>query len=138
MSFQSIFPKWGDFPKVADVQGSEVIGTLVNAPLSVHTEGVLVLPMETVKASKGTGVVTSVPSDSPDDYATVMDLAKKAEYYGIKKEWASLDIVPIINTPSYGDIAARYLVETMKINSPKDAKQLAEAKDLAYKEGFCQ
>ena len=26
----------------------------------------------------------------------------------------------------------------MKINSPKDAKQLAEAKDLAYKEGFYQ
>ncbi|KAK0934462.1 cytosolic leucyl tRNA synthetase, partial [Friedmanniomyces endolithicus] len=26
----------------------------------------------------------------------------------------------------------------MKISSPKDAKQLAEAKDLAYKEGFYQ
>ena len=48
-----------------------MVGTLVNAPLSVHKEGVRILPMESVKASKGTGVVTSVPSDSPDDYATV-------------------------------------------------------------------
>ena len=136
MAFQSIFPKWAVFPKVAELQGSDVVGTLVNAPLSVHKEGVRILPMESVKASKGTGVVTSVPSDSPDDYATVMDLAKKAEYYKIKREWAELDILPIIETPSYGNLTAKYLVESMKINSPKDAKQLAEAKDLAYKEGF--
>ncbi|OQO12956.1 hypothetical protein B0A48_02420 [Cryoendolithus antarcticus] len=136
MAFQNIFPKWGEFPKVAELQGSEVVGTLVNAPLSIHKEGVRILPMESVKASKGTGVVTSVPSDSPDDYATMMDLAKKADYYKIKKEWAELEILPIIETPSYGNLTAKFLVESMKINSPKDAKQLAEAKDLAYKEGF--
>jgi leucyl-tRNA synthetase len=136
MAFQGIFPRWGVFPKVAELQGSDVIGTLVNAPLSVHKDGVRILPMDSVKATKGTGVVTSVPSDSPDDYATVMDLAKKAEFYKIKKEWAELPILPIIETPSYGNLTAKYLVESMKINSPKDAKQLAEAKDLAYKEGF--
>ena len=136
MAYQGIFPKWGSFPKIADLSGSDVIGTLVDAPLSVHKEGVRILPMESVKETKGTGVVTCVPSDSPDDYATVLDLAKKAEYYGIKKEWAELEIVPVIETPSYGNLTAKFLVESMKINSPKDVKQLAEAKDLAYKEGF--
>lgn len=136
MSYQSIFAKWGEFPKVAELQGSDVIGTLVHAPLSVHKEGVYILPMESVKASKGTGVVSCVPSDSPDDYATTMDLIKKADYYKIKKEWIEFDILPIIETPSYGNLTAKFLVESMKINSPKDAKQLAEAKDLAYKEGF--
>ena len=136
MAFQGIFPNWGEFPKVAELQGADVVGTLVNAPLSVHKEGVRILPMESVKATKGTGVVTCVPSDSPDDYATIMDLAKKAEYYKIKREWAELEIVPLIETPSYGNLTAKYLVESMTINSPKDAKQLAEAKDLAYKEGF--
>ncbi|KAK5174951.1 cytosolic leucyl tRNA synthetase [Saxophila tyrrhenica] len=136
MAFQSIFPTWGVFPKVAELQGSDVIGTLVHAPLSVHTKGIRILPMESVKATKGTGVVTSVPSDSPDDYATMLDLTKKAEYYKIKREWAELDILPIIETPSYGNLTAKHLVEKMKINSPKDAKQLAEAKDLAYKEGY--
>jgi leucyl-tRNA synthetase len=49
---------------VPEVQGWQLIGTVVNAPLSFHKQ-VRVLPMETVLATKGTGVVTSVPSDSP-------------------------------------------------------------------------
>lgn len=135
MAFQGIFPKWGVFPRIADLQGSDVVGTIVDAPLSIHKH-IRILPMESVKPTKGTGVVSCVPSDSPDDYATIMDLAKKAEYYGIKKEWAELEILPLIETPSYGNLTAKFLVESMKINSPKDTKQLAEAKDLAYKEGF--
>lgn len=136
MAFQNIMPRWGEVEKIADLKGSDVVGTLIDAPLSVHIEGIRILPMETVKASKGTGVVTCVPSDSPDDYATIIDLMKKPEFYNIKKEWAELEIIPIIETPSYGDLTAKKLVETMKINSPKDVKQLADAKDLAYKEGF--
>ncbi|KAJ9649428.1 cytosolic leucyl tRNA synthetase [Coniosporium tulheliwenetii] len=136
MAFQGIFPNWGEFPQVAELQGSDVVGTLVNAPLSVHKDGVRVLPMESVKPTKGTGVVTSVPSDSPDDYATITDLAKKADYYGIKKEWAELEIIPIIETSSYGNLTAPFLVKEHKINSPKDATQLALAKDLAYRAGF--
>lgn len=119
-----------------ELPGSAFVGTLVQAPLSVHTDGVRILPMETVSATKGTGVVTSVPSDSPDDYATMRELAKKAEYYGIQKEWAELGMPPIIETPAYGNLTAKYLVEKMKIQSPKDVTALAEAKDLAYKEGF--
>ncbi|KAL9599799.1 MAG: hypothetical protein Q9219_003585 [cf. Caloplaca sp. 3 TL-2023] len=143
MAFQGIFFKNRDFPKdaselnpVAELMGAAVVGTLVNAPLSVHKDGIRILPMDSVSATKGTGVVTSVPSDSPDDFATVTDLGKKADYYGIKKEWAELDIVPIVETPSYGNLTAPFLVKKMKINSPKDTKQLAEAKDLAYKEGY--
>ncbi len=143
MAFQGTFFKSDHFPskieelpKVAELPGSAFVGTLAVAPLSIHEQGVRILPMESVVATKGTGVVTSVPSDSPDDYATVTDLAKKAEYYGIKREWAELEIPPIIETPSYGNLTAKFLVEKMKINSPKDAKQLAEAKDLAYKEGY--
>ncbi|KAL8335502.1 hypothetical protein RB598_009606 [Gaeumannomyces tritici] len=138
MAFQSLLNKDMTVPeKVAELVGSDMVGTLVNAPLSIHKQ-VRILPMETVKETKGTGVVTSVPSDSPDDYATVMDLAKKADYYGIKKEWAELEIIPIIDTPSYGDLCAKFLVEKLKIASPKDVKPLTEAKELAYKEGFYQ
>jgi leucyl-tRNA synthetase len=143
MAFQGTFFDSEHFPRdqselrpVVELAGSAFIGTLVNAPLSVHKDGVRILPMDTVLATKGTGVVTSVPSDSPDDYATVMDLAKKADYYGIKKEWAELEIPPIIETPNYGNLTAPTLVKKMKINSPKDAAQLAEAKDIAYTEGF--
>ncbi|KAI0516787.1 leucyl-tRNA synthetase [Xylaria bambusicola] len=133
MAFQGISSPWGEYHQVVGLKGSDVIGTLVHAPLSVH-EKVRILPMATVKPTKGTGVVTCVPSDSPDDYATTLELKKKPEFYGIQKEWLPEDILPIIKTPS-SDLIAKHLYETMKINSPKDQK-LAEAKDIAYKEGF--
>jgi leucyl-tRNA synthetase len=80
--------------------------------------------------------VTSVPSDSPDDFATLTDLKKKPEFYKIEAAWVAHDPVPVINTPTYGDLTAPALVKQLKIQSQKDAKQLAEAKELAYKEGF--
>lgn len=138
MAFQGIFAKDGECEKVADLPGSACIGTLVNAPLSVHKSGVRILPMDTILPTKGTGVVTSVPSDSPDDFITLQQLAKKAEYYGIQKEWAELEIIPIIKTPSYGNLTAPFLVESLKISSSKDTKQLEQAKELAYKEGYYQ
>ncbi|KAI1818353.1 leucyl-tRNA synthetase [Poronia punctata] len=134
MAFQGVFPQWGVYEKVVSLVGSDVVGTLVNAPLSIHDKGIRILPMSTVKPTKGTGVVTCVPSDSPDDYATVMDLIKKPDFYGVQKEWVIEDILPIIQTPS-SDLIAKHLYETMKINSPKDQK-LPEAKEIAYKEGF--
>ncbi|XXG98761.1 hypothetical protein Hte_005091 [Hypoxylon texense] len=137
MSHQEIFAEEGVIKKAAEVLGSDLIGALVNAPFSFHKDGVRVLPMESILETKGTGVVTCVPSDSPDDYATIMDLAKKADYYKIKKEWAELEIYPIIQTPT-SDLLAQALVKKMKIASPKDVKQLKEAKEIAYKEGFYQ
>ncbi|GAP86405.1 putative leucyl-tRNA synthetase [Rosellinia necatrix] len=134
LAFQGYSAVWGETQKFAEFIGADLIGTLLDAPLSVH-KSVRVLPMETAQASKGTGVVTCVPSDSPDDYATVIELAKKADYYKIQKEWATLEVIPIIETPNYGKLTAPALVEKMKIVSPKDPK-LPEAKNIAYKEGF--
>lgn len=81
-----------------------------------------------------TGIIADI---GLDDFAMVTELAKKADFYGIKKEWAELEIHPIIQTPT-SDLLAPYLVKKLKIASPKDAKQLLEAKELAYKEGFYQ
>jgi leucyl-tRNA synthetase len=65
-----------------------------------------------------------------------MDLRKKAEYYKIDPAWAALDPVPVLSTPAYGEMSAPALVKQLKIASQKDVKQLAAAKELAYKEGF--
>ncbi|KAG0251005.1 cytosolic leucyl tRNA synthetase [Mortierella polycephala] len=136
MAFQNLSPSNGEIVKVADLVGHQLIGTEVKAPLSVYPS-VFILPMDGVLATKGTGVVTSVPSDSPDDYAAVMDLKKKPDYYKIKPEWiASYEPVPIINTPTYGNLAAPTICAQMKINSQKDKTQLALAKDAVYKDGF--
>ncbi|KAJ1969176.1 cytosolic leucyl tRNA synthetase [Dispira parvispora] len=123
--------------QLATIVGKDMVGTKVLAPLSQYQEGVYVLPMENVLATKGTGVVTSVPSDSPDDYATLQDLVKKPAYYHIQPEWVEpFKAIPIIQTPQYGDLTAPALCKELKINSQKDKQQLAAAKELAYKEGF--
>lgn len=135
MAYQKVLP-WGKYPAEVQLLGSDVIGTVVTAPLSVY-EKVRILPMQTLKPTKGTGVVACVPSDSPDDYATVTELRKKPEYYGIEPKWLDNEILPIIQTPS-SNLIAKDLVEKLKINSPKDTKLLEQAKEQAYKEGFYQ
>ncbi|RIA97593.1 leucine-tRNA ligase, partial [Glomus cerebriforme] len=135
MAFQGYSEERGKINQLIEIKGSALIGTKVNAPLSKY-EQVYILPMENVLATKGTGVVTSVPSDSPDDYITLMDLKRKAAYYKIDPSWANYDPIPIISTPTYGDLAAPTVCEQKKINSQKDRVQLAEAKEVVYKEGF--
>lgn len=135
MSYQGLTPKRGYYKPVVTINGKEMIGSKIEAPLAVN-KNLRVLPMETVLASKGTGVVTCVPSDSPDDYITTKDLLNKSEYYKIEKEWVCDNIIPIIKTERYGDKCAEFLVNELKIQSPKDAVQLAQAKESAYKEGF--
>lgn len=135
MAFQGVFPKSGSFTRVAEVKGSDVIGSVVAAPMSRQGD-VYVLPMDTIKETKGTGVVASVPSDSPDDYAMTVEISKKAAFYKINPEWVSLDILPIIEAPGIGNLIAPTLVKEMKISSPKDVDQLAKAKERAYKMGF--
>ncbi|GAA5814564.1 hypothetical protein MFLAVUS_008062 [Mucor flavus] len=137
MSQQKIFAST-EIIKLADIKGSPIVGTKIHAPMSVYPS-VYVLPMETVLATKGTGVVTSVPSDSPDDFATLSDLKKKPEYYNIEAAWVEgFEPIPIIETPNYGNLIAPKLCEIKKINSQKDKNQLAEAKEIAYKEAFYQ
>ncbi|KAI7849907.1 leucyl-tRNA synthetase [Circinella umbellata] len=138
MAHQKIYAQEGVINKLAEIKGADIVGTKIKAPLSTY-EHVYVLPMDNVSPTKGTGVVTSVPSDSPDDFATVNDLKKKPEYYKIKAEWiADYDPVPILETPSYGTLTALTLCKELKINSQKDVNQLAKAKELAYKESFYQ
>lgn len=135
MAFQGITKERGKVNKLASVKGERLLGTLIKAPFGHYPE-VYILPMQTVLATKGTGVVTSVPSDSPDDYINFMDLRKKAAYYNIDPQWVAHDPIAVLKTPTYGVLTAEFLVKKLKIQSPKDALPLAEAKELAYKEGF--
>lgn len=96
--------------------------------------------MLTIKEDKGTGVVTSVPSDSPDDYAALVDLKKKQpfrEKYGIKDEMVlPFDPIPIINLPDFGHLAAVTVYDKLKIQSQNDKEKLQEAKEMVYLKGF--
>lgn len=136
MCYQKLTPKRGHHEALFFINGNDLIGCKITAPLAVN-KNLRILPMETILPGKGTGVVTCVPSDSPDDYITMKDLSNKPEYYNIEKSWVDdVEIVPVIHTDKYGDLTAKTLVEQLKIQSPKDTLQLAKAKESAYKEGY--
>ena len=52
------------------------MGVPLNAPNAVH-QRIYTLPMMTISMKKGTGVVTCVPSDAPDDWMATCDLRNK-------------------------------------------------------------
>eukprot|EP01080_Neovahlkampfia_damariscottae_P009492 gene9492-1698_t len=125
---------------VSDITGSDLIGTALSAPNSLVYKTVYCLPMINVSTKKGTGIVTSVPSDSPDDYMALLDLKTKEKFrelYNVKEEWVKdFEVVPIIDIPELGDKAAVTVCEKMKIKSQKDQVELGKAKKEVYKHGF--
>lgn len=68
MSYQNLTETRGKPDLIATIDGQSLLGHAVSAPLALY-EKVYILPLLTIKMNKGTGVVTSVPSDAPDDYA---------------------------------------------------------------------
>ncbi|KAF9605934.1 hypothetical protein IFM89_021082 [Coptis chinensis] len=88
--------------------------------------------MLTIKSDKGTGILTSVPSDSPDDFMALHDLKQKPALrakYGVKDEWVlPFEVLPIINIPEFGDKSAEKVCSNLKIKSQNDKDLLAEAK----------
>lgn len=135
MKFQEI-KSINDSP-LATLKGSDLVGGRVNAPLSIH-EQVWILPLLCISANKGTGIVTSVPSNSPDDYAAMRDLIQKEalrKKYEIHESWL-LNSIPIIFTEDFGDSTAAKLYQQLGIKSQNDRDLLEKAKEIAYKEDF--
>ena len=141
MSFQDILPEFGTAKCLLTLKGSALIGCKVKAP-STKYEFIHMLPLTTISMTKGTAIVTSVPSDSPDDYAAFMDLKnpKKREFYGVKAEWVEpFELIPIIDVEIDGEerkLAAEYMCQKLKVQSQKDVEKLKEAHDVVYTAGF--
>jgi len=119
--------------------GEDLLGLPLKAPLAKY-EKVYTLPLLTISMFKGTGVVTSVPSDAPDDYVSLKALQDKPDFrskYGITDEMVlPYDIVPIISIEGYGDASAEFMCKKLKIKSPNDKAKLTKAKDETYLKGF--
>jgi leucyl-tRNA synthetase len=137
---------WQEMTKIPEkhealltITGEELIGAKLKAPLTSY-EYVYALPMMTISMDKGTGIVTSVPSDAPDDWATLRDIQKKQplrEKFKIKDEWVMpYEPVPIIDVPGYGNLSALKACEEFKVTSQNDKDQLTKAKDTVYLKGF--
>uniref|UniRef100_A0A383W6K7 leucine--tRNA ligase n=1 Tax=Tetradesmus obliquus TaxID=3088 RepID=A0A383W6K7_TETOB len=139
LSYQERTPKRGEPECLLELTGQDLMGLPLTAPNCPH-ERIYVLPLLTILTNKGTGIVTSVPSDSPDDYTALLDLKKKPklrEKYGIADEWVMpFEVLPIIDIPGFGDCAAQVVCELLKVQSQNDTAKLAEAKGMVYLKGF--
>lgn len=139
MSYQDFTGTDGKVTELLEVTGNDLFGVGLSAPLTTH-KVIYALPMLSVKEDKGTGVVTSVPSDSPDDYAALVDLKKKAafrEKYNITDEMVlPFEPIPIINVPTLGKLSAVTAYDQFKIQSQNDRDKLQSAKELVYLKGF--
>nr|XP_026240171.1 leucine--tRNA ligase, cytoplasmic isoform X1 [Urocitellus parryii] len=139
MSYQGFTKDNGVVPVVKELMGEEILGASLSAPLTSY-KVIYVLPMLTIKEDKGTGVVTSVPSDSPDDIAALRDLKKKQALrtkYGIRDDMVlPFEPVPVIEVPGFGNLSAATICDELKIQSQNDREKLAEAKEKLYLKGF--
>ncbi|XP_029159070.1 leucine--tRNA ligase, cytoplasmic isoform X2 [Nylanderia fulva] len=139
MAYQGFFKKEGEIDIVQHLTGKDLLGIALEAPLTSN-KVIYALPMLTIKEDKGTGIVTSVPSDSPDDYAALVDLKKKKalrEKYKIADKMVlPYDPIPIIEVPEFGNLIAVTLYDQFKIQSQNDKIQLMKAKEIAYLKGF--
>jgi len=138
MAYQLILEKENEVTVLCEAKGAELMGVQLSAPLAKY-DVIYTLPMLTIKENKGTGVVTSVPSDSPDDFAALMDLRNKPALcakYGISASMVAPEPVPIIDVPEYGTLSAPTVCERMGIKSQNDTDKLAEAKEKVYLKGF--
>lgn len=139
MAYQDILPEFGVVKAIAKMKGSDLIGMPLQSPQAGY-DVIYVLPLLTVSMLKGTGIVTSVPSDAPDDYRGLMDLKEKdalRSKFNVKDEWVlPFEPVPIIDTPGFGNLAAVEACTKRKIRSQNDKDSLAKAKEEVYKAGF--
>lgn len=139
MSYQGFTKENGMVPIIMEILGQDILGCALSAPLTSY-KIIYALPMLTIKEDKGTGVVTSVPSDAPDDIAALRDIKKKQalrEKYGIEDKMVlPFEPVPIIEIPGYGNLSAPLVCDELKIQSQNDKEKLVEAKEKVYLKGF--
>ena len=139
-SFQNLTAERGETVVLGHVTGRDLIGLAVTAPLARY-EHVFVLPMLTIKMDKGTGIVTSVPSDAPDDYQALKDLRRKGKNRAVERIALAMlepfEPQRIVAVQGYeGKCIAVELCEAANVQSQNDRAKLDEAKATAYRLGF--
>lgn len=121
-----------------ELSGADLVGERAAAP-QIHTE-LIILPSTFIDQERGTGIVTSVPSDAPDDWMALVDLQRDPAFcrkFGLDPQMiASIAPIPIIKTEGWGPLPAVEICEKMGIRSQDDREKLEHAKEEIYRAGF--
>ena len=122
---------------IGTISGKEMIGWMCEAPM-IHRM-VPVFPAGFCDPAVGTGLVTSVPSDAPDDWISLEEVKKDPKItslYKLTKEQIDSAVpISIISMDGYGDFPAKDVIDQMGIKASGDPK-LIEAKKQVYKDGY--
>jgi leucyl-tRNA synthetase len=120
------------------VMGEELLGKTAIAP--GIGRAIPILPSGFCDPTVGTGIVTSVPSDAPDDWMGLVDLKSdpsEVERWGLDPAMIdAIEPIPIIETEGMGTLPAVDICEEMGIEDQYDRKKLQRAKEEVYKHGF--
>jgi leucyl-tRNA synthetase len=121
-----------------NLHGSELIGRYCVAPITGMR--LIVLPAEFVDPATGTGVVYSVPSHAPYDYAGLKELKGRADRlreFGVDPAiLEGLTPINIIDTVGLGPSPAIEMVEREGISSSTDPRLERLTKELYSKEFY--
>ncbi len=127
-----------DLRIIGTIKGTDIIGKTGSAP-AIHRE-IPVLPSHFCDPDKGTGIVTSVPSDAPDDWMGLYDLQQdpdECRKYGLDPVMIqAIEPIPIIDTSEWGTNPAVKICQQMEIQDQFQRDKLILAKKEIYKYGF--
>jgi len=117
----------------ADLLGKEAVAPAINRAIPI-------LPSSFIDQGRGTGIVTSVPSDAPDDYVALRDLQhddRLLSKYDLDAERIrAIQPIPIIRTPGWGPLPGVEIVDRLGIRNQGEREKLEQAKAEVYKSGF--
>ncbi len=123
--------------EIGKIPGKDMIGWMCTAPM-IHRD-IPVFPATFCNPDVGTGLVTSVPSDAPDDWISLEAVKADPEMkskYGLSQELIDSVIpISIIDIDGYGQFPAKDVIDSMGITAPGDPK-LVDAKKQVYKDGY--
>jgi len=127
-----------DITVIGGVQGVDLIGKEVIAP--AINKAIPILPSTFIDQTRGTGIVTSVPSDAPDDYVALRDLQADTQTlarFGLDPERVrAIKPVPIIRSEGFGPLPGVEVVERLRIRNQEDRDALERAKEEVYRAGY--
>ncbi len=124
-----------DVEVLGPVPGAHLVGQSCTIPLV--GDPVIILPSRFIDQSIGTGIVSSVPSDAPDDLVALRELQKEDETltrFELDLPFVkALDPIPIIDIEGYGPLPAEDVVRRMGIVDQMDREKLERAKEEVYR-----
>jgi leucyl-tRNA synthetase len=124
---------------IGKIRGDTLVGKWVENP--VTKDKILILPAIFVDPFSASGIVMSVPSHAPYDWAGLYDLQKdpsqlKRYGFGLREKVKEIKPISIIKLEGFGEHPAIEICEKMGIGSSREKEKLDLATAEIYKKEF--